>query len=119
MKTYSFEKLDVWKYTVEFIVKLYSATERFPDTEKYGLVSQLRRAAVSIASNIAEGSSRKTYKDQARFYNIAYSTALEVMNQLIISNRLTMLNDAEYEDLRSNLEEITRMLNSLYRSTIS
>ena len=74
---------------------------------------------MSIASNIAEGSSRSTSKDKARFYNIAYSTAIEVLNQLIISNRLTMLEDVDYNKLRMDLEEITRMINSLHKSTNS
>ena len=74
--------------STDFIVDIYGITELFPNTEKYGLTSQIRRASVSIASNIAEGSSRSTPKDKARFYTIAYSTAVEVLNQLVIANRL-------------------------------
>ena len=70
MKTFSFENLDVWKVTVDFITSLYKVTEKFPDTEKFGLVSQMRRASVSIASNLAEGSSRNSAKDQARFLTL-------------------------------------------------
>ena len=119
MKEFSFEKLNVWQKTADFIVDIYTVTKSFPDTEKFGLTSQIRRASVSIASNIAEGSSRSTAKDKARFYNIAYSTAIEVLNQLIISNRLTMLEDVDYNKLRMDLEEITRMINSLHKSTNS
>lgn len=119
MKTFSFENLDVWKVTVDFITALYKVTEKFPDTEKFGLVSQMRRASVSIASNIAEGSSRNSAKDQARFYNIAYSTTIEVLNQLIISNKLKMLTDEEYHQFREELERITHMLNKLHKSTKS
>jgi four helix bundle protein len=68
MKKYSFEKLDVWKKSKDFTLKIYGITKSFPDQEKFGLVSQLRRASVSIASNIAEGSSRNTIKDQQRFF---------------------------------------------------
>ena len=117
MKTFSFEKLDIWKISVDFILELYQVTEDFPDTEKYGLVSQLRRASVSIASNIAEGSSRNSAKDQARFYNIAYSSALEVLNLLIISNRLKILKDNNYKFLRPELERITHMINRLHKAT--
>ena len=117
MKEFSFEKLKVWQNSTDFILDIYKATEGFPDTEKYGLTSQIRRASVSISSNIAEGSSRSTQKDKGRFYNIAYSTAIEVLNQLIIANKLNMLDDSDYKKLRKDLEEITRMLNSLYNST--
>jgi four helix bundle protein len=117
MKKFSFEKLDVWKLTKKFTVELYQITQRFPDTEKFGLVSQLRRAAISISSNIAEGSSRKGSKDQARFYVIAFSSSIEVLNQLIISHELGFLTDEEYKKLRTELETITAMLNRLHDST--
>ena len=119
MKEFSFEKLIVWQKSKAFIVKIYKTTESFPETEKYGLTSQLRRASVSIASNVAEGSSRSTSKDKSRFYNIAYSTAIEVLNPLIIAEKLNMLESDKYRILREDLEEITRMLNSLHKSTNS
>ena len=117
MKEFSFEKLDVWKRTKEFTIEIYKVTQSFPDTEKFGLVSQLRRAAVSVSSNIAEGSSRKGRKDQARFYVIAFSSSIEVLNQLIISNELGILDDNHYKELREKLETITAMLNRLHEST--
>ena len=116
MKEFSFEKLDVWKRSKDLTLMLYRATESFPDTEKYGLTSQLRRAAVSVSSNIAEGSSRKGAKDQRRFYVIAFSSAIEVINQLIISNELKFLSDENYKQLREELETITAMLNRLHKS---
>lgn len=119
MKEFSFENLKVWQKSTDFIVEIYSVTEQFPDDEKYGLTSQIRRASVSIASNVAEGSSRNTNKDKARFYNISYSTAIEVLNQLIIANKLNMLDNTDYIKLRKELEEITRMINALYNSTNS
>jgi len=117
MKKFSFEKLDVWHRTKNFTIKIYSATQQFPDTEKFGLVSQLRRATISVSSNIAEGSSRTGKKDQARFYEIAFSSSLEVMNQLIISHELKYINAELYTELREDLEVITAMLNRLYDST--
>jgi len=117
MKTYSFEKLDVWKKSLEFAVKIYKVTKSFPSEEKFGLVNQMRRASISIGSNIAEGSSRKTRKDQGRFYTIAYSSAMEILNQLIISRELNMIDQSIYEELRSDVEVITAMLNRLYKST--
>ncbi len=117
MKTYSFEKLDVWKKSLEFTVKIYKVTKSFPSEEKFGLVNQIRRASISIGSNIAEGSSRKTGKDQARFYTIAYSSAMEVLNQLIVSRELNMIDQSIYEELRNDTEVITAMLNRLHKST--
>lgn len=116
MKKFSFEKLDVWKKSKDFTLKLYRSTDSFPDTEKFGLVSQLRRAAVSVSSNIAEGSSRRSSKDQARFYVIAFSSAIEVLNQMIISHELNYLSDDMYSELREELETITAMLNRLHES---
>ncbi|MEX2596475.1 MAG: four helix bundle protein [Salibacteraceae bacterium] len=116
MKVYSFEKLDVWNKAADFVCELYKVTRKFPSEEKYGLTSQLRRAAVSIASNIAEGSSRKSKKDQSRFYVIAYSSTIEVINQLIIAKRLEYLQQEEYENLRKQMEEITGLIGGLHKS---
>ena len=114
---YSFEKLDVWEKSKDFTVKVYRITKSFPGEEKFGLISQLRRASVSVSSNIAEGSSRKSLKEQGRFYNIAYSSAIEVLNQLIISKELELLTIDDYQDLRENIEHITAMLNKLHNAT--
>ncbi len=114
---YSFEKLDVWKKSKDFAPQIYKVTTTFPSEEKFGLISQLRRAAISVSSNIAEGSSRTSSNDQGRFYTIAYSSAIEVLNQLIISKELEFLEVEAYEELRKDLEHITAMLNRLYNST--
>jgi four helix bundle protein len=74
MRVYGFEKLQVWQDSKSLAVMIYKVTSTFPDDEKYGLTSQMRRAIVSVSSNIAEGSSRNTKKDQAYFYGIAYSS---------------------------------------------
>lgn len=116
MKTYSFEKLEVWKKAKDLTVDIYQLTKHFPDEEKFGLVSQLRRASVSIASNIAEGSSRNTPKDQQRFYTIAYSTTIEVMNHIIIANEIDLIQSDVYIAIRKQLETITKMINSLHDS---
>ena len=84
MHTYAFEKLEVWHDAKQFVVTIYKITGNFPAEEKFGIINQIRRASIAIASNIAEGSGRKTTKDQSHFYHIAYSSALEVLNQLII-----------------------------------
>lgn len=115
MREFSFEKLDVWKRARRFTVEMYKITASFPHEEKFGLVSQLRRATISISSNIAEGSSRQSAKDQAKFYVIAFSSAIEVLNQLILSMDLNYLSKESYQKLRNELEAITAMLNILHR----
>lgn len=114
---YSFEKLDVWKKSKNFAVNIYQTTKSFPQEKKFGLISQIRRASISISSNIAEGSSRITRKEQRRFYTIAYSSAIEVLNQLIISKELELLDAETYKDLRNQIEHVTSMINRLYKST--
>lgn len=113
MYTFSFEKLDVWVEAKEVTKVIYLKTEKFPESEKFGLISQLRRASISICSNIAEGSARKSFKDKAHFTTLAFSSAVEVLNQLIISFELNLLPKEEYLKLRSDLESITNKLNSL------
>lgn len=119
MYTYSFEKLEVWKESKEFTKKIYGVTSKFPESEKFGLISQIRRASVSICSNIAEGSARQTDKDKARFTTIAFSSAVEVLNQLIISRELNLLSEEEYQNCRSLLESITNKLNALRKYQIT
>ena len=88
---YSFERLEVWRDSKELAKEVYKLTENLPQTEKYGLSSQMRRAAISVSSNIAEGSSRLTQKAKGQFYSIAYSSLMELYNQLIISGEMGLL----------------------------
>lgn len=113
MYIFSFEKLEVWVEAKEFSKLIYEITSKFPNSEKFGLISQLRRASISIASNIAEGSARKSYKDKAHFTTIAFGSAVEVLNQLIISFELHFVSEVDYLKLREQLECITNKLNSL------
>ena len=113
MHKYSFEKLDVWIEAKEFTKALYQLTNSFPDSEKFGLTSQLRRASVSICSNIAEGITRTSYKDRAHFMTISYGSAIEVLNQLIISYELGFISDEAYTNLRNFLESISNKINGL------
>lgn len=107
MYTYSFEKLEVWQLAKKLVVKIYTITSKFPVEEKFGLISQLRRAAVSICSNLAEGSGRNTPKDQGNFYNKAYSSLVEVLNQLLISHDLNWINETDMDDVRADIEIIS------------
>lgn len=117
MYQYSFEKLNVWQNARMLTKELYITTSVFPSEEKYGLVSQMRRAVISVSSNIAEGSSRKTEKDQAHFYTIAYSSLVELLNQLILSFDLEFLQEDKYVDLRKRVELISSQLNKLRKAT--
>jgi four helix bundle protein len=113
MYTYSFEKLEVWNEAKEFAKSIYILTSTFPDSEKFGLISQLRRASVSICSNIAEGSARNSYKDKAHFTTMAFSSAIEVLNQLILSFELNIIIEDDYLKLRRDIESVTNKLNGL------
>jgi four helix bundle protein len=113
MYTYSFEKLEVWVEAKELSKNIYLTTKQFPDDEKFGLTSQLKRASISICSNIAEGSARKTNKDKAHFTVMAFSSAVEVLNQIIIAHDLKFINEIEYNSLRLQIESITNKLNAL------
>ena len=93
MKVYSFEKLECLQQARQLAVWTYKATQKFSAEEKFGMVSQMRRAAVSVASNITEGTSRKTAKDQSHFSTISYSSTIELLNDLIIANDLNFLGD--------------------------
>lgn len=92
MKTYSFEKLLCWQHGMRLTKWVYKVTASFPTEERYGMISQMRRAAISVISNIAEGSSRKSNLDQARFTVYAYSSAIELLNDFIIAQELGFMN---------------------------
>ena len=113
MYIYSFEKLDVWQKARILNSNIYTLTMNFPKEETYGLVQQLRRASISISSNIAEGSSRTSHRDKARFTNMAYGSLLEVLNQLILSKDLSYIDEVEYKSIRPLIEEIGNKLNAL------
>ena len=119
MKTYSFEKLIVWRESIEVVKIIYNLTKKFPSEERFGLISQLRRATVSISSNVAEGTSRQTNKDKAHFTTIAFSSSMEVLNQIIISKELSFISENQYIFVREKLEKITNMLNALRKSQLN
>ncbi len=116
MYTFSFEKLEVWNKCRLLTKKIYEFTSQFPDSEKFGMSSQMRRAIISVCSNIAEGSSRKSGKDQSHFYNMAFSSLMEVLNQIIISNDLNYLTGGSLVVLRNDIHTISLMINNLAKS---
>lgn len=113
---FRFEKLDVWRKAVDFADRVYADTSTFPSDERFGLTSQMRRASVSISSNIAEGSGRSSDKDFTHFLQIAYGSLMEVLSQAQIARHQSLL-DAENRDQLYKLgEELARMLSGLRKS---
>lgn len=111
-----FKDLDTWQKAMDFVEKAYRYTANFPASEMYGLTNQLRRAAVSIPSNIAEGAEREGTKEFLRFISIAKGSQGEIETQLILAHRLSFLPLEKYNELIKDLHEIGRMLNGLQRS---
>ena len=109
------ENLIVWKRAVDFVIDIYRTTGSFPNDERYGLTSQIRRAAVSIPANIAEGAGRKYDKEFARFLSIAQGSSSELETELLIAKKLRYLTEDVYSDLRKELDSIGQMLIGLER----
>jgi four helix bundle protein len=107
------EKLEVWIQAVDFVVNIYRVTECFPKEEKFGLTSQIRRAAVSIPANIAEGAARQSHKEFAHFLSNAQGSASELETELLIAVRLGYLDEDKYLNARASLETIGRMITGL------
>lgn len=114
---FRFERLDVWKKSTEFAGMVYRATETFPAKERFGLVSQLRRAAVSISANIAEGSSRASNRDFSRFVEIAFGSLCETISHMYIARSQGMIVEQQYAMLYDAAEELSRML-SAFRGSL-
>ena len=116
MKIYSFEKLEAWQHARRLSIWIYKITNNFPSEEKFGLISQMKRAVLGIGSNIAEGTSRMTSKDQSHFSTMAYSGTLELLNHLILSNDLLLLTESDYLQGRNLIEKQTFLISQLRKS---
>ena len=116
---FNFEKLDVWQKAIDFADLVYNHTRKFPSNERFGLTIQMRRAAVSVSSNIAEGTSRMSQTDFARFIEIATGSVFEVVSQSFIGRRQGFLNQEQFRALYTAAEEIGRMLSGLRKSLAS
>ena len=110
-----YEHLDAWKEATNLAVKVYEITKEFPSTEFYGITSQLRRASVSISSNIAEGAGRSSKKDFKQFVHIASGSLNEVESLLHISFQLGFLQDGEFSDMRERVRQVGRLVGGLLR----
>ena len=113
MKAKSFEDLGGWQKSHRFVLEVYRLTQSFPNHERFGLISQIRRSAVSIPANIAEGFKKRGLADKLRYFNISQGSLEETRYYLILANDLRY---ADTKDLKKNLDEISRMLDGYMKS---
>ena len=115
---FKFEKLDVWQKAIEFADVIYSVTRLFPGDERFGLTDQMRRAAISVSSNISEGSSRSSDIDFARFVEIGTGSLFEVVSQATVAKRQQFLPESDFVRIYSLAEDQGRMLSGLRRTLL-
>jgi four helix bundle protein len=115
---FPFEKLQTWHAAKDFAKRIYMVAKQFPLVEQYGLASQIKRAAISVMSNIAEGSARISRKDQAHFSQLAYSSLMEVACQLQLAQEMDFVRAEDYGELRKNITELSMKINALRRSQL-
>lgn len=111
-----FKKLKTWQKGIKLVVDIYKTSRNFPKEELYGLTSQMRRSAISIPSNIAEGAGRNSDKDFSRFLDISLGSSFELETQVIIAKELDFLTDVEFQDLTGKIQEEQKMITGLQRS---
>jgi four helix bundle protein len=116
---FNFEKLEVWQKAIDFADLVYKETQAFPSEERFGLTNQLRRAAVSISSNIAEGSSCSSKTDFARFTEIAAGSVFEAVSQTFIARRQGFFSEDQFRNIYADAEQLSRMLSGLRKSLLS
>ena len=115
-KIYHFEKLDVWQQSRQVVVAVYNLVKKFPVDERFGLCDQLRRAAISVPSNIAEGVSRVAVKETIHFLEIAFGSLMEVYCQLQIAMDLGYITEEEFNQVKPLIQSTSNMLNGLHRA---
>ena len=115
-KITSFTMLIAWKKAHSLVLGVYKATESFPANEQFGLTSQIRRAVISITSNIAEGFSRHTLADKSHFYSMALGSSTEVQNQLLAARDLKFLDNTVFNELAAISIEVNKLINGLIKS---
>jgi len=112
----NYKELKVWQKSYQLCLEVYRITTEFPKEEKFGLISQIRRAAVSVVSNIAEGYGRKTTTEYIRFLYIAYGSNCELETQILLSGDLGYIDSSRLEELKEGIREVERMLKALVNS---
>jgi len=113
---HNYKKLEVWNESVMLVTEIYLLTDKFPDKERFGLISQINRSSVSVASNIAEGAGRGSKKDFSLFLGYALASSFELETQLIISNNLNFISNEQKEDVVNKLNIIQRKIYNLMKS---
>jgi len=113
MYIYSFEKLKVWQKSRSLVSEIYKITDKFPKDEKYSLTDQIRRSAISVPANLAEGSARLSKKDKAHFTQISYSSLMELLSHFCIALDLNFITEEIFNEIRDKISEISNLLNSL------
>lgn len=116
-KIRKFTDLVAWQEGHKFVLMIYQETKKFPIEEKYGLVSQMRRAVVSFTSNIAEGFSKKSSKEKYQFYNIAKASMTELQNQLLIAKDVGYLSEKSFKQISEQSVTASKLLGGLLRAT--
>lgn len=115
---YSFQKLKVWQEAKKLVVDVYYLLDDFPKFEKYALCDQIRRAIVSVPSNIAEGSGRRSLKEQIHFLEISYGSLMETYNQLLIAIDLTYITEESVEAIKPSIDAVAKMINGLHSQKV-
>ena len=116
--TYAFENMRAWQEARKLVVEVYRLLDGFPKFESYALCDQIRRAIVSVPSNLAEGSGRFSTKEQMHFYEIAYGSLMEAYNQLIIAADLEYIGNEQLKNIQPQIDEVARMMNGLRTSLV-
>ncbi len=116
MRIQNFTDLEVWKKGHELFIQIYTVTKHFPNSELFGFTSQLRRASLSITSNIAEGFGRSSRKEKVQFYYIAHGSLLELQNQILAAKDVTLIKEEEFEQLWELTITVQKLINGLIRS---
>lgn len=111
-----FKNLKVWQKGIKLVVDVYKTSQEFPQEEIYGLTAQMRRSAVSIPSNIAEGSGRNSDKDFSRFLDISLGSSFELETQIIIAHKLSFIDEDKFKTLTHNVQEEQKMITGLQKS---
>lgn len=106
---HNFKELKIWNRAMDMVVDVYKTTEKFPSEEKYGITSQIRRSAVSVPSNVAEGAGKNSDKDFVRFLSIAQGSSYELQTQLILSQRLGFIKKENCDAIVNDISEIQKM----------
>lgn len=115
---FSFEHLEVWKLSRAFCNRIYLILQKFPDSEKFNLISQIQRASTSIALNIAEGCSRSSFKEQARFTEVAYGSLMETYCSILLASDFGYLEEEGFTELSNAISELSNKLNALRNSQL-